>query len=147
MEKKIKIGITDCKRWERYANWLTSNDGEAIETIKLSYHLNNSELARECDGMVITGGQDVHPRFYGKPEYFDLLDPADIDEQRDDFELKVIQQSQEHHKPLLGICRGLQISNVFLGGTLIPDIPSKINSHVHAKKDGKDGDHMVQVLE
>jgi putative glutamine amidotransferase len=140
MSKKVTIGITDCSKFPNYENWIAQDPN--TEVIKLSPQTNNlSDLSR-CDGLILSGGDDVHPRFYKKPEYLDYC--HEIDERRDEFEWKVLEYSQKNSVPLLGICRGLQIANVFFGGTLIPDIPSfgKFN---HSKFPEKDRRHIIEV--
>lgn len=52
------------------------------------------------------------------------IDPKNMNEQRDEFEWKIIRHTEEYRKPLLGICRGLQLVNVYFGGSLLRDIPS-----------------------
>ena len=140
--KKIKIGVLDCSKYENYAQWIS--DESTIETIKLGYQLNNFQDIEKCDGILLTGGEDVHPKFYNKPEYLPLCYQYDMDEKRDEFELKVLEYSQKKNRPLLGICRGLQIANVFYGGTLIPDIMSFGKSD-HSKEKDLDRYHMIQV--
>ncbi len=144
--KKIIIGVTDCSKYEKYANWIKAY-GLDIEAIKLSEKINNLEDASRCHGILFTGGEDVHPRFYNKPEYLSYCHQDDISEARDVFEMKLMEYTESNHIPVLGICRGLQIYNVFRGGTLIPDIPrwgkDKIN---HAKtKEGFDSYHSTIV--
>jgi putative glutamine amidotransferase len=139
---KMIIGVTDCSKYSNYSNWISKDLG--IETIKLGYQWNNFDDIKKCHGIVLTGGEDVHPRFYNKLEYLELCYKDDIDEKRDEFELKVLEFTQQNKIPLLGICRGLQIANVFFGGTLIPDIPTfgKFN---HSKKAGKDTYHTIKI--
>ena len=67
--KKITIGVTDCHKYENYSRWIQAY-GLDIEIIKLSEKTNNLNDATKCHGIVFTGGEDVHPRFYNKPEYF-----------------------------------------------------------------------------
>ena len=95
-----------------------------MEIIKLSYQENNFNEIERCDGIILTGGNDINPRLYNQPEYLAYCDPKDIDEKRDEFEWKVVQYTEEKQLPLLGICRGLQFVNVYFGGTLVPDIPA-----------------------
>ena len=76
-----------------------------------------------------------------------MLDLKEINEERDVFEMNVIELAFKAKKPVFGICRGLQIINVFLGGTLIPDIPSIANKNEHGKIDGKDQRHPIRVDE
>jgi putative glutamine amidotransferase len=140
MSKKVTIGITDCSKFPNYENWIRQDPD--TEVIKLSPDTNNLSDLNKCDAVILSGGDDVHPRYYNKTEYLKYC--HDIDERRDEFEWKVLEFSQKNNLPLLGICRGLQIANVFFGGTLIPDIASfgKFN---HSKFPEKDRRHRVQV--
>ncbi|MBK5279505.1 MAG: gamma-glutamyl-gamma-aminobutyrate hydrolase family protein [Bacteroidia bacterium] len=142
--KKIIIGVTDCSKYENYARWIQSH-GPDIQTIKLSEKIQNLSDASQCHGILFTGGEDVHPRFYNKPEFFEYCHEDDVSEQRDEFEMKLMEYTEGNSIPVLGICRGLQIYNVFRGGTLIPDIPTWEKSKTnHAKaKDGSDSNHIV----
>ena len=72
-----------------------------------------------CDGIVFTGGHDVHPNIY-KEEKLDICDITH--EGRDRFEQALFMRAFEEDKPILGICRGIQIINALLGGTLWQDI-------------------------
>jgi putative glutamine amidotransferase len=84
--KNIIIGITDCSKYSHYQSWIENETG--VEIIKLSYHNNNFNDIQKCDGIILTGGHDVHPRFYNKPEYLEFCNPKNIDERRDEFEWK-----------------------------------------------------------
>jgi putative glutamine amidotransferase len=139
---KIIIGVSDCSKYSVYAKWIASEPD--IEAVMLSYKDNSFEEIKKCHGILLTGGEDVHPRFYNKLEYLPYCYPDDIDEKRDEFELEMLRYSQEKSVPVLGICRGLQIANVYFGGTLVPDIPTfgKFN---HSKVSGYDLYHAVQV--
>jgi putative glutamine amidotransferase len=84
------------------------------------------ESVRRCAGVMLTGGDDVDPELYGAelpPRLKRRLGPVDPD--RDQLDLAVIREVFRQRKPLLAICRGAQILNVALGGTLIVDIPSQ----------------------
>jgi putative glutamine amidotransferase len=131
--KKMIIGITECGKYENYADWIAQEDG--VEIVKLSYKENNLSDLEKCDALVLTGGEDINPVLYHKPEYQKFCEDK-IDE-RDTFEWKVLEYSQSKQIPLLGICRGLQIGNVFFGGTLIPDL-STWGKASHTKIKGYD---------
>jgi len=140
--EKVVIGVTDGRLYEQYADWMAM-DGH-VELVRLGYRLNNSKDFEQCHGLFMTGGEDVHPRFYHKSEYVSQYGLTDFDEKRDEFELGLLARWRQSKIPLLGVCRGLQITNVFLGGTLIPDLPS-FGMFNHAKKLGKPRLHSVQV--
>lgn len=74
------------------------------------------------DGLLLTGGDDVAPVRYGQTN----CGSVDIDEKRDQAELDLISAFLKAKKPILGICRGHQILNIALGGTLIQDLPEPV---------------------
>lgn len=78
-------------------------------------------LMDKCDGYLFTGGGDIEPSFYNAPR--DPKCGASIIK-RDEFELLSFSYAMSTGKPILGICRGCQLMNVALGGTLTQDIPS-----------------------
>ncbi|WP_443944657.1 gamma-glutamyl-gamma-aminobutyrate hydrolase family protein [Pedobacter sp. AW1-32] len=135
MSDTLKIGVIDCSKFEIYANWV-HRDYSNIEIIRLGHKFNNFNAIENCDGIVLTGGEDVHPRYYHQPEYYVYCHQDDVDEKRDEFEFAVLNYTEKNRIPVFGICRGIQVANVFFGGTLIPDIASwgKFN---HAKMPDK----------
>jgi putative glutamine amidotransferase len=85
-----------------------------------------SSLAAICsrlDGLILTGGPDINPRFYKEEPRQGL---QDVDEAQDQMELELVQQALAADMPVLGICRGLQILNVAMGGTLYQDIMHQV---------------------
>lgn len=80
------------------------------------------DVLSQAAGVLLLGGNDVDPALYGEARH-----PAtqDSEEGRDAFEIALIRRAVEKDVPLLAICRGLQVLNVALGGTLIQDIPSQ----------------------
>ena len=71
------------------------------------------------NGLIMTGGADIHPSFYGQ---IVLERCGEIDEERDRFEMELVHAARNRGLPLLGICRGLQVLNVALGGSLYQDL-------------------------
>ena len=143
MSRCVKIGITDCGKYENYRRWIGAE--ESLEPVKLSMHLNNAAEAENCDGILFSGGEDLHPSLYGKPEYVENFGLQEIIPERDRFEYEVLKKALAGGKPVLGICRGLQLINVYLGGTLVPDIPVLFHSDGHGKKNGLDRTHQIRV--
>lgn len=70
------------------------------------------------DKLILTGGQNVHPQFYGVK----TIDSDDYNLVRDEFELALLQEALKQNKPILAICRGVQLVNVAFGGTLNQEI-------------------------
>lgn len=77
-------------------------------------------LAGKLDALVLAGGDDLDPRQYGAVAS-PLIGP--IDPRRDEFELALFQAMLDGGRPVLGVCRGAQLINVALGGTLVADLP------------------------
>ena len=83
-------------------------------------------------GLVLTGGEDVAPWRYGESPHPAL---GGVNEERDAFELALTTAARARALPTLAICRGIQVLNVALGGTLVQDIPSQCPSALpHAQK-------------
>lgn len=80
------------------------------------------DYAEHLDGLILQGGADVSPRAYGeeplRPEW--AGDPV-----RDAYEMELLHEFMEAKKPVLGICRGMQLINVALGGSLFQDLPTQ----------------------
>ncbi len=138
-QRTIKIALSKGKgslSYEKYANWLKSIN-EKIECFDL-YHINFDSamnVLNECDGLILTGGPDVHPGRYDK--IHDTI-RCEIDEYRDSLEFAIIRKALDKNLPILGICRGQQILNVAFGGSLIVDIPQDIGTDVNHRCDNPD---------
>ena len=120
----MKIGITDTLKEDNYSpyvHWIQSVDN-SVDIQKLSYkYLQSKEM--NIDGLILTGGGDVHPRYYGKELQPDKT--KGVNEERDEFEFALIEKALDADVPILGVCRGMQVMNVYLGGSLITDLPSE----------------------
>jgi len=79
------------------------------------------DYAQYLDGLILQGGADVSPRAYGEEP---LRPEWNGDPVRDAYELELLHEFLEARKPVLGICRGMQLINVALGGSLCQDLPS-----------------------
>ena len=84
-----------------------------------------------CSGFVVPGGEDMDPSWY-KEEMEEACGKTDFE--YDLFELKAIEKILQTKKPILGICRGIQVLNVAFGGTLIQDIASYMNTPIVHKQ-------------
>ena len=140
------IGITDtivnAVALERYRSWVTRWIPEAEVQI-LSYTLDNAASISQIDGMVMTGGGDVDPRLYGRPDALSIT--HEVDEKRDAFELQLIDTALKRGMPILAICRGMQLFNVSRGGSLHPDV-EQAGFPSHRKTEAGDRRHGVEVV-
>jgi len=141
----MRVGITDTMETGRksglYASWLHRLD-PSVEIVVLSYRDRNAGQIKAVDALLLTGGGDVHPGYYGMPDA--LPRARGVDEQRDEFEFDLIERALDSDLPILGICRGMQVMNVFLGGSLIVDLPSSDYEN-HSSREGHDSEHTVQI--
>lgn len=80
------------------------------------------QLAAVCDGFLFTGGHDVDPARYGEEP---LGIPLELCPERDAMEFRLLELLLPTDKPILGICRGLQLLNAALGGSLYQDLPAQ----------------------
>ena len=89
-------------------------------------------LVSRLDGVILSGGEDIDPRYYGEEPLPGL---GEINAPRDTFDVLLIRTALRQAKPMLAICRGEQVLNVVLGGTLWQDIPSQIpSSELHHRQ-------------
>jgi putative glutamine amidotransferase len=97
-----------------------------------------------CDGLLLSGGEDIEPSWYGADPSPLLDEPS---RERDLFELALFAVARQRALPILGICRGIQLINVALGGTLFQDLPSERPGAIeHSPKSTRDArTHVVRL--
>ena len=130
------------EKYENYARWLKGDDD--LEVVRLSTAESNLFEIAGCDGLVLSGGIDVHPNNYGnfRTDYPNA--PGTFDVKRDGFEAGAFVMAQEKHLPVLGICRGLQLINCMMDGTLQQDLGEELN-RTHEAKTPDDKLHKIKV--
>ncbi|MBV9455682.1 MAG: gamma-glutamyl-gamma-aminobutyrate hydrolase family protein [Rubrobacter sp.] len=105
------------------------------------------EMARRIDGLLLSGGSDLDPGYYGQEPLSELGQTVP---ERDAFEMACLTYALEECIPVFGICRGMQVLNVALGGTLYQDLPSQLSdgSIAHLQQTPKwQWTHEVEVEE
>lgn len=146
MKIAISKGIgsgTSAWKYLKYGEWIRSID-PAIEIIELSGYPESKalELLSTASGLLLSGGPDIDPVRYGQEE---RRAECEMDQPRDVREWKYVDLAIASNIPILGICRGMQLLNVYFGGTLVVDIPSDINSPTeHRKEGGDDAQHEIR---
>ena len=151
------IGLTGCVEQGRFGNW-----NEVCDLLPRSYSTaiaraggmplvlpphealidTPDDALRLVDALILTGGSDIDPASYGaerdprsKPAF-----PL-----RDAVEVALARRAVEHDRPLLGICRGMQLFNVALGGDLEQHLPDRLGHARHSLAPGFFGDHEVKL--
>lgn len=85
----------------------------------LASEICEQELAELCDALLLSGGDDVHPKYFDE----DMLnDTVNVDSPRDAFEMRLIPEFLKRNKPILCICRGIQLINIYMGGDIYQDL-------------------------
>lgn len=101
-------------------------------------------LIRRLDAVIMTGGEDVNPAMYGEEI---LNQTVHFNTRRDSADSLIIRAATHRRKPILAICRGSQILNVVLGGTLYQDIPTQLPGSVHRQPKDVEGPFHAAILE
>lgn len=129
-------------KFKFYTDWL---ERENLPYEVLDWEKNNFDDIKKCSSLILTGGADIFPEFYN-----DWEDGKNRDEyipQRDGFEFNLFDYALANKYPLLGICRGLQLINCRLNGSLISDIET-IRGVNHKKiSAAEDRIHEIKVLD
>lgn len=125
-----RIGLIPLYDDERDSYWMLPGYMKVLEACNAlpimlpltTDHAELDECFRLCDGILMTGGHDVDPALYGETAAESCGIPCCV---RDQMEGYLFKKALQEDKPVLGICRGIQLMNVLLGGTLYQDLPSE----------------------
>ncbi len=133
--------------YQKYLDCVRAAGGEAVE---LSLGLGReglTEVARQLDAFVLPGSPaDVGPQWYHAPRH---AQTADADAQREQTDFTIYDHAFAERKPLLAICYGVQSLNVWLGGTLVQDIASELDTDIQHEWNRKSGEpephHKIRI--
>lgn len=128
----LRIGVTVNRREEDHSvHYVTEKMVHAVEAsgavvVPIDYPMNRETLPAlldSIDGLILAGGPDVHPKHFGEE-----VDPhcGVIVEERDELELYLARWAAEKDFPTLGVCRGMQVMNIALGGDVWQDIVHRL---------------------
>ena len=143
LKKNVYFLEQSFARWLQSAGVLVYLVADVVDRTSTSLTL--ADYAAELDGLVLQGGTDIAPQMYGetpiRPEWAG-------DPERDRYELELLKRFLDIKKPVLGICRGQQLINVAMGGTLYQDTATqKPGAHVHQDPAVYDDKyHHVEIL-
>ena len=140
-------------------SWFTPANGNAISYLRaieaaggipaLIHLTGDAEVLdahyRRCDALLLAGGEDVDPSWYGAPPHPKL---GKTNRAQDDLEIGLTRRAVADGRPVLGICRGMQLLNVALGGSLYQDIVSEISGALNhnASTDRRDMAHLAHPI-
>ncbi len=137
--KKPVIGITavtifDSKLYAQrisYAQAVWAAGGEVVLLPCNPDKANCKQIVSMLDGLLAPGGGDIDPAFYGEGKRKECGNVCRVE---DEYDMALIQEAVKQGKPVLGICRGMQVVNALYGGTLYQDIPTQYPTNiVHAR--------------
>lgn len=131
--KKPVIALTPYFQTEREEPYMRPAYLKALKaagaiSVILPLDLDQAELLTlldRTDGILFTGGPDIHPFFFGEETHANC---GNVCLRRDRMELLLLELAMKQQKPILGICRGAQLLNLGLGGAIYQDIPSQFHS-------------------
>ncbi|MBO5712662.1 MAG: gamma-glutamyl-gamma-aminobutyrate hydrolase family protein [Clostridia bacterium] len=130
MSKNVLLSVS--KKGENYVN--------ALRKIGVNSTVyTGSENCFSYDVLLLGGGEDVHPKYFGE----EINGTETINERRDIIEFNLIRQFLYQNKPILAICRGFQVLNLYLGGTLYQHLK---NTNKHRQTNGVDIMHAVKTI-
>lgn len=150
------IGITTMRRVNQYGMRLSSLAETYVDALQQAGACpvlipNNipesalNELLSRLDGVVFSGGGDIDPGFYQAEDHPKV---DSVDQQRDRLEISILERVVHEKKPFLGICRGLQLINVGLGGSLYADIAEQVpGAAKHDYYPDWDRDHLAHTVQ
>lgn len=120
-----------------YQQAILNAGGLPLVLSAITSHALLAQAVSRADGILLTGGDDLDPDLYAPDLPADIRAKVRVEAtERDQCELALIGETFRQQRPLLAICRGLQILNVAFGGTLLADIPSERPSHInHSRMD------------
>ncbi len=104
------------------------------------------QIVAQLDGIVFTGGEDFEPAYFGEENHEKL---GEVNVTRDTYDLTLFKLATDRNIPTLGICRGLQLINVAMGGTLYQDLPAEKPSDINHRQEeaGTVPTHSVSVVD
>jgi putative glutamine amidotransferase len=100
------------------------------------------ELLDRLDALILGGGADIDPASHGGSPH---PESGGTNPERDRFEIALARRALERDKPLLGVCRGMQVLNVAVGGTLEQHLPERLGHERHRQTPGSWGEHGVRL--
>lgn len=145
MKPKIGIPVVDRDgnhNFENYSNAIEEHGGE----VELLIRGNGTakEFVSQIDGLLLPGGGDIHPDYFNQ-EWHPKI--KYVNEDRDELEISIFEEAFKENIAVLGICRGIQVMSVAMGGSLYQDIETVYPQEAltHPSISGKDSRHDIEI--
>lgn len=141
------LTIAISKESKNYPAWLSRYEDNIVYKNLYTMGIDSAlKVLSNSDGLLLTGGADIYPSYYNQIEDTALC--GGFDRYRDSLEFSLIKKAMENKIPILGVCRGQQILNVSLGGSLYVDIPTEFDTTVtHQQEDWRNCFHTVYIVD
>jgi putative glutamine amidotransferase len=138
MKWLVAAAERESPNYRQYLHWV-HGAGIATEVIHPSQPLPSADA---FDALLLTGGGDIDPARYGQPAH---AETGGVQPDRDELEFRLLERFRQARRPVLGICRGLQVIQVALGGRLIQHVPDLVDpaDERHSQNAGQDSMHAV----
>lgn len=142
--QQLTLGISKENPAKNYGNWLQHHFPEA-KLINFSALAKDSVLfyTERINGLLLSGGEDISTSIYGELDANKLCEEHNVE--RDSLELLLIRQAIKRKTPIVGICRGHQLLNAYLGAKLVMDIPKQVGKKVKHRKKETFSSHKVTI--
>ena len=128
-----KVALAGTESLTNYIDALKENNIEVIATLDV-------DEAIKCDGLLLPGGGDIDPVYYGE----EMNGSDEPDRELDKAQRDILDAFVKAKKPILGICRGMQLINIYFGGSLHQDL---VTRDIHTRKNDNDSIHSVKSVE
>ena len=146
MAPKIGIPVVDETAKGNFDNYKNAIEEHGGEVCFFARNANsNEDFISGINGLLLPGGGDIHPKNFNQ-EWHPKI--KYVDEDRDDLELTLFEEAYNQDIPIFGICRGIQIMSVAMGGDLYQDIDSVYPNQAltHPAKNKKDSKHTIEIV-
>lgn len=141
----MKIGISKSEsKFDKYTNWLEHFN---VQYEVLDYENSDEGIKKfeNCSGLILSGGVDIYPEIFcdwDTPQTKGTYKP-----ERDGFELNLLERAIKRNMPVLGVCRGLQLINVYFRGSLIFDLEEIRNVNHRKISPTEDRKHIMNIFD
>ncbi|WP_018465573.1 gamma-glutamyl-gamma-aminobutyrate hydrolase family protein [Calidithermus timidus] len=133
------------KIWGLLEPYVRALEAQGADVVVIPPQARPLEIARRLDGILLPGGVDIDPAHFGEDP---IPEMGEVSPERDTLELELARYAAQRRIPLLGICRGIQVINVALGGSLYQDLPAqgfKAIQHYQKSESGVLGHSLEQI--